>query len=231
MSWSGVAVELAAAAPIDRDEARRAADRELSKGIYHADEPNPLERAVNAVIEWVFRTIDRIAGGTPGGGFGLLVLVALVIAVVGVVLWRTGPIRRGVRTDTDTATVELSGPLDAAEHRRRADAHAAQGQFAEAVRERMRAIVRELEARGVLEPRPGRTADEVAVEGARAVPAVAVDLRTAATVFDEVWYGGRTATAQADAVLRQADERIRRAQLAVAGAGRAPAASGYQVPR
>ena len=94
----------------------------------------------------------------------------------------------------------------------------------------MRAIVRELETRGVLEPRPGRTADEVAREAGAAVPAVAADLRTAATVFDEVWYGGRPATAQADALLRQADQRVQRAQLAVVGAG-APAVSGYQVPR
>lgn len=227
MSWSGVAAQLAA--PVDRDEARRAAERELSKGIYHADEPGPVDRAANAVLEWVFRTIGRVAGVTPGGGLGLVVLLALVVAVAAVVLRQTGPVRRGHRIDT--GTVELSGPLDAEEHRRRADAHAAQGRFAEAVRERMRAIVRELEARGVFDPRPGRTADEVAREGGAAVPAVAADLRTAATVFDEVWYGGRAATAQADAALRQADERIRRAQLTVAGAGRVPAGSGYQVPR
>jgi hypothetical protein len=94
----------------------------------------------------------------------------------------------------------------------------------------MRAIVRELETRGVLEPRPGRTADEVAREAGESVPAVSGDLSSAAGVFDEVWYGGRPATAQADAVLRRADERIRGAQLVVTGRG-APAASGYQVPR
>jgi hypothetical protein len=105
-----------------------------------------------------------------------------------------------------------------------------EGQFAEAVREWMRAIVRELETRGVLEPRPGRTADEVAREAGAAVPAVAADLRTAATVFDEVWYGGRPATAQAEAVLRQADRRVQRAQLVVAGPA-APTAGGYEVPR
>ena len=126
--------------------------------------------------------------------------------------------RRGARAGAPV--VELSGPLDAAEHRRRADGYAAEGRFAEAVRERMRAIVRELETRGVLEPRPGRTADEVAREAGAAVRAVAPDLRTAATVFDEVWYGGRTATAQADALLRQADQRVQRAQLVVAGASR-----------
>ena len=223
MSWSAVA-----AAPVDRDEARRAAERELSKGVYHEDEPGPVERAVDAVVDRVGRLLGRVAEATPGGGFGLLILLALVVLVAALVIWRTGPVRRGFRVDA--AAVELSGELGAAEHRRRADESAAQGRFADAVRERMRAIVRELESRGVLQPRPGRTADEVAREAGSAVPSVAADLRTAAGVFDEVWFGGRPATAQADALMKQCDERIRRAQLAVTGTGPV-AVPGYQVPR
>lgn len=228
MSRYGIAAQLAAAAPVGRDEARRAAERELSKGVYHEDEPGPIQRAFEAVLDWVGRLLDRVTLTTPGGQLGLLVLLLLVVAVAGVVIWRTGPVRRGFRVDA--AAVELSGDLDAGEHRRRADAHAAQGRFAEAVRERMRAIVRELETRGVLVPRPGRTADEVAREAGALVPAVAAELRTAAGVFDEVWYGGRAATAEADALVRQAEERIRRAQLAVASSSPATA-PGYQVPR
>jgi Domain of unknown function (DUF4129) len=228
VSWSGLAARIAAAVPVDRDEARRAAERELSKGVYHQNEPGPVDRAINQVIDWVSRVLDRIAGATPGGSLGLLVLVALVAVVAGLVIWRTGPVRRGARTGT--SLIELSGDLDAAEHRRRADEYAAAGRYAEAVRERMRAIVRELELRGVLEPRPGRTADEVAREAGASVPAVSADLSSAAGVFDEVWYGGRPATAQADAVLRRADERIQGAQLVVTGGG-ASVPTGYQVPR
>lgn len=228
MTWSVLAVQIAAAVPVDRDEARRAAERELSKGVYHQNEPGPIDRAVDKVVEWVGRLLDRIAGATPGGSLGLLVLLALVVLVAAVVIWRTGPVRRGARTGA--SLIELSGTLDAAEHRRRADEHAAAGRYAEAVRERMRAIVRELEMRGVLEPRPGRTADEVAREAGISVPAVSGELSSAAGVFDEVWYGGRPATAQADAVLRRADDRIQAAQLVVTG-GRALAAPGYQVPR
>ena len=228
MTRLAVAVQLAATAPVGRDEARQAAERELSKGVYRQNEPGPVERAVEAVLDWISRLLDRAAAATPGGAAGLLVLVLVIVGIAVLVIWRTGPVRRGARVAAPP--VELSGPLDAAEHRRRADGYAAAGRFAEAVRERMRAIVRELETRGVLEPRPGRTADEVAREAGTAVPAVAADLRTAATVFDEVWYGGRPATAQADALLRQADQRVQRAQLAVVGAG-APAVSGYQVPR
>lgn len=227
MTWSGLVARIAAAVPVDRDEARRAAERELSKGVYHQNEPGPIDRAIEAALEWLDRFLGRAAEATPGGTLGLLVLLAAVVALVAVVLWRTGPLRRGARTGT--SVIELSGELTADEHRRQADAHAAAGRYAEAVRERMRAIVGELESRGVLEPRPGRTAAEVARDAGTAVPGVAADLRAAAGVFDEVWYGGRTATAQSDATVRAADQRIRQAQLVVAD--RPVAAAGYQVPR
>jgi hypothetical protein len=225
---TGIAAQLAAVAPIGRDEARRAAERELSKGIYGRDEPGPITRAFDAVFDWIGRLLDRVVGGAPGGSFGPLVLLAVAAVLAAVVLWRTGPIRRAARARAPK--LELSGDLGPGEHRRRAEDYAAAGRFAEAVRERMRAIVRELETRGVLDPRPGRTADEVAREGGAVVPAIAGDLKAAAGVFDEVWYGGRAATPQSDARMRQADDRVRRAPLVVS-AGRVPAAAGYQVPR
>jgi hypothetical protein len=228
MTVTGIAAQLAAVAPVGRDEARRAAQRELSKGIYHQSQPGPLTRAFDAVIDWIERFLDRLAAGAPGGSSGALVLLALVLVVAAVVVWRTGPIRRGVRIRQPH--VELSGDVGADEHRRRADEHAAAGRFAEAVRERMRAIVRELETRGVLDPRPGRTADEVARDAGAVVPTIAADLRAAAGVFDEVWYGGRPATPQSDALMRNADDRVRRASMVVAGGG-VPAVAGYQVPR
>lgn len=228
MTVSGVAAQLAAVAPVGRDEPRRAAERELSKGIYHRGEPGPVTRAFETVIDWIDRFLDRLAAGAPGGSLGALVLLAIVLVVAGVVLWWTGPIRRGARIRQPH--VELSGDVGTDEHRRRADEHATAGRFAEAVRERMRAIVRELETRGVLDPRPGRTADEVAREAGAAVPTIAGDLRAAAVTFDEIWYGGRPATPQADALMRQTDDRVRRAPMVLAGRGD-PAVAGYQVPR
>ena len=75
--------------------------------------------------------------------------------------------------------------------------------------------MRELEARGALDPRPGRTAGEVARDGGAAVPAVADDLRRAARVFDEVWYGGRPADAASYAALVAVDARVASSRLAV----------------
>jgi hypothetical protein len=103
--------------------------------------------------------------------------------------------------------------LDASAHRRLADQYAAQAEYADAVRERLRAIVRELEQRGVLEPRSGRTADEAATEAGGVLPDLATELRNGARVFDEIWYGGRTADPAADAQLRELDEAVRGARF------------------
>jgi hypothetical protein len=218
---------IAAAAPIDRDAAREAAQRELSKGVYHADDPGLFQRLLNRVVSWLDERLSEAAGVAPGGIWGLLALLVVIGALVALILWRAGPLRRAAAVRPD---LELSALLTADEHRRRADAYARAGRHADAVRERMRAIVRELEDRGVLEPRPGRTAAEVAREAGGLVPGVAGDLRNAARVFDEIWYGNRAATAGADAAMREADQRVRTAQLSVP-APNAPFPAGYQVPR
>ncbi len=116
----------------------------------------------------------------------------VVVAVLVVVRWRLGPVGR-----TGAAPGALFGSgttVTAAEHRRRAEHAAAAGELAEAVRERLRAVVRDLEERGVLDPRPGRTADEVATAAGAALPSVAAGLRRGAGTFDEIWYGRRAAT-------------------------------------
>jgi hypothetical protein len=111
----------------------------------------------------------------------------------------------------------------AADHRAAADAAAARGAWADAVRERLRAIVRGLEERGLLDARPGRTADEAAMEAGLALPSCAEDLRRAARLFDDVWYGGRTATDEHDRQLREVDAAVRAARpVPLSAAGSAP---------
>jgi hypothetical protein len=217
-----------ARSPIDRDAAREAAQRELSKGIYHADDPGPFERMLNSLVGWLDRVLSRAAGVTPGGLWGVLALLVMLAAGVALIMWRTGPLRTVARAGLD---LDVSARVTADEHRRRADGYAQDGRYADAVRERMRAIVGELEDRGVLEPRPSRTADEVARDAAAVVPALAGDLRAAARLFDEIWYGGRPATAASDAAMRAVDQRVRTARPVVAAAAGAPAHAGYQVPR
>ncbi|MGW5335549.1 DUF4129 domain-containing protein [Streptomyces bauhiniae] len=178
---------------VPRDPAREAARRELAKRMYHENDPSLFQRALNAFWEWLGKLLAKAASATPGGSLGLLAVVLCVIAVLAALWWRLGAPRR-----SPAAAVPLfdERPRTAAEHRAAADAHAAQGHWNQAVQERMRAIVRALEERALLDVRPGRTADEAAAEAGRALPAHADGLHAAARHFDDVTYGGRTADQQ-----------------------------------
>jgi uncharacterized protein DUF4129 len=173
------------------DDAREAAARELSDPAYGAAEPSWLDRAIRWVIERVGELIATIATGFPGGLAGLFVVLVLIVAVIVVIRLRVGPLARNA-----SAAVFTGKRLTSADHRRAAEEAAQRGDFAEAVRERFRAIARGLEERGVLDERSGRTVDELAREAGARLPDHAEALTRSARIFDEVWYGGRTATAQ-----------------------------------
>jgi hypothetical protein len=83
-----------------------------------------------------------------------------------------------------------------------ADRLAAEGRYAEAIRQRLRDVVGDLTVAGVVAPLPGTTAAEVAAAVAAQRPAVAGSLAGATDLFSEIWYGNRTA-------LPAHDERMR----------------------
>ncbi len=197
---------------VDRTGARDAARRELSKAIYHRNDPPLQVRVLQAVLRWLGRALDAAAAASPGGALGLVALVTLVVLAVVILRLRVGPMQQTDRLPTGLAARR---PLTADEHRRAADRYAGDQRWAEALRERLRAVARDLEVRGVLEPRVGRTADEVAAEAGTVLPELAPRLRRAAALFDEVWYGGRPATPDADAQLRELDEAVRRRAVPV----------------
>ncbi|MFI9394796.1 DUF4129 domain-containing protein [Streptomyces bauhiniae] len=197
---------------VPRDPAREAARRELAKRMYHENDPSLLQRALNAFWEWLGRLLAKAASTTPGGSLGLLVVVLCVIAVLAALWWRLGTPRR---SPVAAAPLFDERPRTAAEHRAAAEAHAAQGHWNQAVQERMRAIVRALEERALLDVRPGRTADEAAAEAGRTLPAHADGLHAAARHFDDVTYGGRTADQQTYQRVAQLDSDLERARPAL----------------
>ncbi|MFE5819431.1 DUF4129 domain-containing protein [Streptomyces sp. NPDC056479] len=190
---------------IPRDPAREAARRELSKGMYHENEPSWFQRALDAFWDWVEDLFTSASTVTPGGPLGLVVVILVVVAVLGALWWRLGTPRR---QPTSSAALFDDRPRSAAEHRAAADAHAAQAHWNQAVQERMRAIVRSLEERALLDARPGRTADEAAAEAGRPLPAHRDRLRSAARDFDDVTYGGRAATQQAYQRIKELDRDL-----------------------
>ncbi len=200
-----------ASAPVElaRDEAARLASEELAKQVYRDAGPGLVPRVVGWLIERAARLFDDVAGVSPGGYAGIAVVLLLVVVAVVAVRLKVGPLGRG---DAREQALFSGRPRSAAEHRAAADAHAAAGEWADAVRERLRAVVRALEERAVLDERPGRTADEAAAEAGVALPEVAAALRRAARLFDDVWYGGRPAGPESDAELRAVDEQVRAAR-------------------
>jgi len=186
---------VAALAPLDvpitlgRDEAQRLARIELANPIYSHDEEPWVQKVMRWVLEKISSLLDAVGGSSPLGWFGILGVVALVVLVIVVVRRRTGSLRRAASAEELFA----SGDRSAADFRAEAARFASSGAWAEAVRSRLRAVVRDLEDRGVVDARPGRTADEIARDAGRALPSAAADLRSAARLFDDVWYGGRTA--------------------------------------
>jgi uncharacterized protein DUF4129 len=177
--------------PIDvgRDAAREAATRELSDPAYQAAQPSWFDKALRWVIARLNDLLNGLAGLTTGGIVGLVILLLLIVALIVVIRLRVGKFARSA-----SAAVFAGRTMSASDHRRAAEEAAAQGDLAEAVRERFRAIARGLEERGVLDERSGRTVDELAREAGGRLPGHTVALRTAARIFDDVWYGGRPAT-------------------------------------
>lgn len=202
---------------IDSDAAHDAAQRELSKPIY------PKASLTDQLWAWLDDLIFRIfnAGSSVPGGWitvGLLSLLLVVAVVVAVrIATRTMRTRRG----GDGALFDHH-ELGSAEHRALAEQCAAQGDWAPAIRHRLRAVARRLEETAVLDPVPGRTATELAGDAGAALPGLKDELRRAADIFNDVTYGARTATEAGYRAIANLDEHLHRA---VATRGDAPSAA------
>lgn len=189
---------------IDSDAAHEAAQRELQKPIY--PKPSLTER----LIEWINELVYRLASAgssMPGGWFTLsILLILLVISIV--VTIRIA--RRTMRTSRG-AGYALFGEheLSAAEHRTTAEQLASDGNWAAAIRHRLRAVARQLEDTGVLDAIPGRTATELARDAGMALPRLSAELTQAASSFNDVTYGGRPGTESAYRMIAGLDDHLR----------------------
>jgi hypothetical protein len=200
--------------PVDvgRDEARAAAEHELSDPAYAAAQPSWLDQIVNWLGD---RLNDLFTGVSALSGLGFVAIVVLVLlAVLGVVAVRLRA--GGVARSSRGRGAVFEGRARSADDHRKASVNAASlGAWDEAVRERFRAIVRELEERGVLDAASGRTVDEIAALAGGLLPASADTLRVAAGIFDDVVYGGRPATVDGYEYLVALDNEVRTARSAL----------------
>ncbi|MCZ9347052.1 hypothetical protein NGM37_56055, partial [Streptomyces sp. TRM76130] len=94
-----------------RDPAREAARRELSKRMYHENDPSWLHRALNAFWDWLDDLFGAASAATPGGTLGVVVVIAAVVLVAAALWWRLGTPRRAPGT---TASLFDDRPRSAA---------------------------------------------------------------------------------------------------------------------
>jgi len=165
----------------------------------------------------IFDWLARLAQGryVPGGWFGLIALAVLAVVVITVVIFwvRPGGTRRS------PAAAVLNGEmLTARDYRRMAEQYAAAGKFAQAIVESVRAIAAELTERDILPPRPGRTADELAVEAGAQLPELARDLGAVTRLFDDIRYGDMDGNRAGYELVRRVDKDVRAARPSVGSA-------------
>lgn len=199
---------------LGREEAQRLAAEELSKLRYGLELPP----WATAFKERITRLLDRILeamfgldpqGDGAGGGSGawyVLILVLVLVAAVALVVWRVGLPRWNSRRVV--GQVDADSEVSAKQYRSLAAAAAARGDWRTAVREGFRSLVRELESRTILDPRPSRTALEVATLAGRLMPARWDELFTAAGIFSDVEYGDAIPTPEHYAQLSALERTI-----------------------
>lgn len=189
----------------DRDTAREWLTSELQRPEY-AERESLLTRVIN----WFLERLNEIEWvGADVSGPGLAIIIAGVVLVILVIAWLVaGPVRLGRNRVASAEVLDTQDVRTAAQLRASADAAAGSGDWRTAVVERFRAVVRSLEERVIIEPRPGRTAQEAAADAAERLPAQAAGLRSGADLFDGVEYGDRVATAADDGALRELDAAV-----------------------
>lgn len=197
--------------PVDigREEARQRAEEELAKAKY-GGLPDWLQR----FLEWLFEVMERLADPAVDGlsgesGQNPIILITLLVLLLGlaVIIWKVGLPRWRKRGAKD-AVVELDSTVAPKDYRDLAEEAAAAGDWTAAVRDRFRAVVRELEDRTILDIRPSRTALEVAHTASRWLPDSREQLHEGADLFNDIVYGERPATAEAYAAMVAVDRAV-----------------------
>jgi hypothetical protein len=213
---------------IGREEAQRRAAEELAKAKYGGT-PDWLVELADRANRWVQRIVDLISRiliqRDSGGGvnWGFLLAVAILLVAIALVVWRVG--LPGWRLRRRDAAVAADSTRPAADYRVLAEQHAAQGHWSAAVRDRFRALVRELETSVILDVRPARTAWEAAYRASRVLPSCQTALQSGAESFNAVVYGERPADSAAYQQMVAVDEQVTAAAAEADLAGDEPVAS------
>lgn len=187
------------------DEARRWAAEELAKPEYRDAAPGWLDAFWESLWDW----LQSLDGAPSAEGTAVAPLIGVGIAVVIAVAIVLARPRLNARSKPPQDMFDADTAVSASDYRKRAADAASTGEWSAAVVDCFRALVRTAEDRNILEPRPGRTADEVAGELAAAFGVEARRLAWAARAFDGIRYGNETADRDAYAAMAELDASLR----------------------
>lgn len=194
----------AAPEPVDPDEARTRIFDELAKPEYD-DSPGFIDWFLAALEDWLTSLMEGIDGSSAAqAGIAVLIVLALLVIVV-LVLRRTGLIHRSHTLAVDAA-LDAEPVLSGAELRTAAQEAITAGRSDDGTVLALRALVRDLEERTLLDVSAGLTAHEAATRAAAPFPELRGRLQRGADAFDTAAYSHRPASAkQADDLLRLAE--------------------------
>lgn len=203
---------------IGREEARLRAAAELAKAKYGGT-PSVITRLLDRleqIVEQILRLLDVLGAGRQSGSgvnLGFVIAIALLLVAIVLVVWRVGLPRWRRRQAAEA--VDSDPTVAATDYRGRASAHAAAGDWRGAVRDRFRAIVRELEDATILDVRPARTAREAAAGASWQLPGLRAELTEGAEEFNDVVFGDRPADARTYDRMVTLDEAVTAAAAVV----------------
>jgi len=201
------------------DEARRWASEELAKAEYRDAAPSWIADAWAAVLDW----LNALGGPQTNGSAVPSPVIGLVVAAIiaaAVILARP---RLNARRRKANPVFEAASQLTAHDFRERAARAAAEQKWGDAVVDLFRAMVRSAEYRTILDPEPGRTADEAARGLSLAFGTESLRLNQAARIFDAVRYGNTPAEAADYRDLASLDAALDAARPANTGIPHSPA--------
>ncbi|HIY25140.1 MAG TPA: DUF4129 domain-containing protein [Candidatus Brachybacterium merdigallinarum] len=190
--------------PVDPDTARERVLEELSKQEYD-DSPGFIDWLLATIDAWLTDLLDGIDGSSTAQAAIAIAVVLLLAVVVFLLLRRTGLIRRGASLGV-APELDAEPVLSGAQLREAAHAAITEGRLDDGAVLALRALVRDLEERTLLDVVAGMTSHEAATAAGLAFPELEGRLRQGAAAFDTAAYSVRSVRPkQAEDLLRLAE--------------------------
>ena len=179
-----------AAPRLGSEEARERILEELAKDEYD-DSPGFVAWLLGAIEDWLARMVDGVDGSSATQTVIAVVLALVLAAVVVLVLRRTGLLRRSPALAVDAA-LDAEPVLSGEELRGAARDAIDAGRTDDGTVLALRALVRDLEERTLLDVATGMTAHEAATRAALTFPDLRGRLQRGADAFDTAAYSVRS---------------------------------------